>query len=150
MKQTPSTILRNRRARYDYFIDSTIEAGISLFGSEVKSLRLGLGSICDAYACENHGEMFIINSFIPEYKNSRENQFPRRMRKLLLKKKEINKLIGTIKKKGVTLVILSIYSNARGFIKAEIGLARGKREYDKREAEKEKEWKREKISTNVE
>jgi SsrA-binding protein len=143
-------ILKNRRARYEFSIKSTVEAGISLLGLEVKSLRAGQGSIIDSYVIENNGEMFLQNCSIPMYKFSR-NSFssayePRRLRKLLLKKKEIRKYSSMLTMKGMTIVPLSLYSNKRGMIKLEIGIAEGKKMHDKRAAEKEREWKKEKST----
>ncbi len=136
----------NRRARHDYFIDETLEAGLVLTGTEVKSLRQGKASLSDAYAGEEGGELFLFNAFIPEYlQANRFNHAPRRPRKLLLKKREIGKLIGAVQRKGVTLVPLRLYFNERGRAKVEIAVARGKKLYDKRETEKRRDWAREKA-----
>ena len=132
----------NRRARHDYFIESTIEAGIELTGTEVKVLRQGLGSIAEAYAAENGNEIVLINANIPEYPAARFNHLPRRPRRLLLHRREINRLIGAIKRDGITVVPLSIYFNERGRAKIELGIAKGKRKSDKREAEKARDWQR--------
>ncbi|WP_300296744.1 SsrA-binding protein SmpB [Ferrovibrio sp.] len=141
----PRTVADNRRARYDYHLDDTFDAGIVLVGSEVKSLRGGRASIQDAYAAEQDGEIWLINCHIPEYHGAnRFNHEPRRQRKLLLKHKEIDKLIGALKRGGVTLVPLSIYFNERGRAKVKIALARGKKLHDKRETEKARDWDREK------
>ncbi|HLT75977.1 MAG TPA: SsrA-binding protein SmpB [Ferrovibrio sp.] len=145
MAQQPRTVADNRRARFDYHLDETFDAGIVLVGSEVKSLRSGRASIQDAYATEQDGEIWLINSHIPEYHGAnRFNHEPRRQRKLLLKRKEIGKLIGSLKRGGVTLVPLSIYFNERGRAKVKIALARGKKLHDKRETEKTRDWNREK------
>lgn len=144
MPQQPRTVAENRRARYDYHLDETYDAGMVLVGSEVKSLRDGRASIQDAYAAEQGGEIWLINSHIPEYHGAnRFNHEPRRHRKLLLKHREIDKLVGALKRGGVTLVPLTIYFDERGRAKAKIALARGKKLHDKRETEKERDWKRE-------
>jgi SsrA-binding protein len=132
----------NRRARHDYFIESTIEAGIELTGTEVKVLRQGLGSIAEAYAAENGNEIVLINANIPEYPAARFNHLPRRPRRLLLHRREINRLLGAIKRDGITVVPLAIYFNERGRAKIELGVAKGKRKSDKREAEKARDWQR--------
>ncbi len=140
----PKTVAENRRAKFDYFIDDTYEAGISLTGTEVKSLRDGRANIGDSYAAVEANEIWLINSYIPEYHGgNRFNHEPRRHRRLLLNRNEINKLIGALKRGGVTLVPLSVYFNERGRAKVALGLARGKREHDKRATEKDREWKRE-------
>lgn len=145
MAQQSRTVADNRRARFDYHLDETFDAGVVLVGSEVKSLRGGRASIQDAYAAEQDGEIWLINSHIPEYHGAnRFNHEPRRQRKLLLKRKEIGKLIGSLKRGGVTLVPLSIYFNERGRAKVKIALARGKKLHDKRETEKARDWSREK------
>jgi SsrA-binding protein len=137
-------VAENRRARYDYFIDERIEAGIQLAGTEVKALRQGEGSIAEAYATVTDEEVWLINSHIPEYSHgNRLNHEPRRPRKLLLKSREIAKLYGAIARQGLTLVPLSIYFNATGRAKVELALARGKKVHDKRETVKERDWKRE-------
>ena len=136
----------NKRARFDYFIEETIEAGIMLFGSEVKSLRSGKGSIVESYASDEKGdELFLINSFIPEYyEANRFNHNPRRPRKLLVRRRELDRLLIAIRRKGMTLIPLSLYFNERGMAKLELGLATGKKKSDKRETEKERDWQREK------
>ncbi|MCW0236382.1 MAG: SsrA-binding protein SmpB [Ferrovibrio sp.] len=144
MAQQPRTVAENRRARYDYHLDETFDAGVALVGSEVKSLRDGRASIQDAYAAEQGGEIWLINSHIPEYHGAnRFNHEPRRQRKLLLKHREIDRMIGALKRGGVTLVPLTIYFNERGRAKVKVALARGKKLHDKRETEKERDWKRE-------
>jgi len=137
-------VAENRRARYDYFVEDRFEAGIELKGTEVKALRAGEGSIAESYATVDGEEIVLINSHIPEYKNgSYLNHEPRRKRRLLLRKREINKLNGAITRQGLTLVPLSIYFNPAGRAKLELALARGKKTYDKRETIKERDWKRE-------
>jgi SsrA-binding protein len=137
-------VAQNRRARFDYFIQSTVEAGIQLAATEVKVLRQGLASINEAYAIERDGELFLINAHFPEYPPSRFNHEPRRPRKLLLHRREIDKMMGAIKREGITIVPLSIYFNERGRAKVELGLAKGKRKADKRETEKLRDWQRDK------
>jgi SsrA-binding protein len=145
MVQQSRTVAENRRARFDYHLDETYDAGVVLVGSEVKSLRGGRASIQDAYAAEQGGEIWLINSHIPEYHGANQfNHEPRRQRKLLLNRKEIGKLIGSLKRGGVTLVPLTIYFNERGRAKVKIALARGKKLHDKRETEKNRDWQREK------
>ncbi len=137
---------QNRRARHDYFILSTLEAGIMLSGTEVKSLRAGSASIAEAYAGEQNGELFLINAYVPEYKAAnRFNHEPKRARKLLVRRRELDKLLGSIRRDGVTLVPLSIYFNARGVAKVELALARGKHKGDKRAAIKERDWQRQRA-----
>ncbi|MET1027854.1 MAG: SsrA-binding protein SmpB [Dongiaceae bacterium] len=135
---------QNRRARFDYSIEDTVEAGLVLVGSEVKTLRLGRASINEAFAAERDGEMWLFNAYFPEYEAAnRFNHEPRRPRKLLLKRRELGRLIGQTQRAGITLVPLSIYFNKRGIAKVELGLGKGKRKVDKRDAEKERDWKRE-------
>ena len=137
-------VAENRRARFDYFVDERVEAGIALTGTEVKSLRHGEGSIAESYATVEGDEVWLINSHIPEYSHgNRLNHQPKRPRKLLLKGREISKLQGAVARQGLTLVPLSIYFNSRGRAKVEIALARGKKVHDKRETVKERDWKRE-------
>jgi SsrA-binding protein len=135
---------QNRKARHDFLIEDVVEAGMVLTGSEVKTLRLGRASINEAFAAEKDGEMFLFNAYFPEYEGAnRFNHQPRRARKLLLKRREIGRLMGQTQRAGMTLVPLSIYFNERGRAKIELGLARGKRKVDKRASEKERDWKRE-------
>jgi SsrA-binding protein len=134
---------QNRKARHDYFIESTLEAGIQLTGTEVKSLREGRASIAEAYAAEKDGELYLLNAHIPEYSASRFNHEPRRARKLLVHKREKRKLLGAVSREGKTLVPLAIYFNKRGRAKLDLALARGKHKADKRAAIKERDWKRE-------
>ncbi|HZT86715.1 MAG TPA: SsrA-binding protein SmpB [Stellaceae bacterium] len=134
---------QNRRARHDYLIEDTIEAGLVLRGTEVKVLRQGGASIAEAYADEQAGELFLVNANIPEYSAaSHFGHEPRRPRKLLLHRKQMNRLLGAIRREGMTLVPLSIYFNERGRAKIELGLARGKRKADKRQAERDRDWQR--------
>ncbi len=133
----------NRRARHDYLIEDTLEAGLALQGSEVKVLRQGEASIAEAYADEREGELYLIDANIPRYKASgRFNHEPRRPRKLLLHKKEMMKLLGAMRREGMTVIPLAIYFNERGRAKVELGLARGKRKADKRAAERDRDWER--------
>ncbi len=137
---------QNRKARHDYVIEGTIEAGVALVGTEVKSLREGGCQITDAYAAVENGELWLINAHIPEYRGgNRFNHEPRRIRKLLVHKRELNRLLGATEREGRTLVPLSIYFNERGRAKIELGLAKGKKRHDKREAEKARDWQRERA-----
>jgi SsrA-binding protein len=136
-------VAENRRARYEYFIEDTYEAGIMLTGTEVKSLRFGEGSIAESYAEVKNGEVWLINSNVPEFSHgNRHNHTPKRPRKLLLKEREIAKFTGAVERKGMTLVPLSIYFNGRGRAKVELALAKGKNAADKRATTKDREWKR--------
>ena len=137
-------VAENRRARFDYAIESTYEAGIALTGTEVKSLRFGEGSIAESYAEVKEDEAWLINANIPEFSHgNRHNHEPKRPRKLLLNGNEIRKLFGAVAREGMTLVPLSVYFNAKGRAKVELALAKGRKAHDKREYEKEKDWKRE-------
>ena len=137
------TVAENRRARFDYFIDETFEAGIALTGTEVKSLRFGEGSIAESYAEVNNGEVWLVNANVPEFSHgNRFNHEPKRPRKLLLHEREIAKLTGAVERKGMTLVPLSVYFNGRGRAKVELALAKGKNVADKRATMKERDWKR--------
>jgi SsrA-binding protein len=137
---------QNRRARYDYLIEEKLEAGLVLQGSEVKVLRQGQASINEAYAGENAGELFLVNANIPEYAAAKNfSHEPRRPRKLLLHRREMSRLLGAIRREGVTIVPLSIYFNERGRAKVELGLARGKKMADKRQAGKDRDWQRDKA-----
>jgi len=138
-------VAQNRKARYNYSIEDTIEAGIVLTGTEVKSLRAGRGSINECYAAERDGDLYLVNSHIPVYPPAgRFNHEPRRARKLLLHRRQLAKLVGAITREGYTLVPLSIYFNERGRAKVELGLGRGKKKHDKRAAIKERDWQRQK------
>jgi SsrA-binding protein len=136
-------VAENRRARYDYAIDTVYEAGIALTGTEVKSLRSGQGSIVESYAEVRDEQIWLINSNIPEYSHgNRENHEPKRPRKLLMHAREITKLHGAVNRQGMTLVPLMVFFNSRGRAKVELALAKGKKAPDKRAATKEREWKR--------
>ena len=138
-------IAENRKARYNYEIKEKFQAGIILTGTEVKSLRLGKASISESYASDTNGKLFLINSNIPMYEAANNfNHEPTRQRELLVSKKERNKLLGLIKKEGVTLVPLSLYFNNKGFAKLDIGIAKGKKKEDKRESIKLRDWNRQK------
>ena len=147
MSQNDNTkiISQNRRARFNYEIVETMEAGIVLAGSEVKSLRTSKVNISDTYAAPENDEIKIHNLFITEYKNSSQKDTnPRRIRKLLLHKREIKKIQGYIDQKGLTLIPLKLYFNSKGVAKMELAIAKGKKLYDKREAEKKRDWDRSK------
>lgn len=145
-RPTDKFVAQNRKARHDYFIEDSLEAGIVLAGTEVKSLRSSNASIAESYAGEMKGEIFLFNAFIPTYKAAnRENHEERRPRKLLLHAKQRNKLLGSIKREGVTIVPLSVYFNERGIAKVELGLAKGKKKADKRASEKDRDWARDKA-----
>ena len=136
----------NRKARHQYEIGETFEAGIVLGGTEVKSLRGGRANITDAYAGEKNGELFLYNAYIPEYlQANRFNHETRRPRKLLLKKREIAKLAEAVQKEGMTIVPLKIYFNDKGIAKVLLGVARGKKLHDKRETERQRDWDRQKA-----
>ena len=133
----------NRKARFNYFIDETMEAGVALTGTEVKSLRLGKATIAESYADSRGGEIWLINSNIPEYlQANRFNHTPKRPRKLLLHKRQISKLIGAIQRHGRTVVPLEVYFNEKGRAKVQIALATGKQAHDKRQLIKERDWQR--------
>lgn len=135
----------NRKARYLYAIEATLEAGLMLTGSEVKSLRAGKAMIAEAHAYAKDGEIFLVNAHIPEYTMAnRFNHEPRRVRKLLLRKTEARKLSIAVQREGMTLVPLRVYFNKRGIAKIELGLAKGKKLHDKRETEKQRDWARDK------
>ena len=137
------TVAENRRARFDFAIDQTFEAGIALTGTEVKALRFGEGTIAESYAEVKDHQVWLVNSNIPEYSHgNRENHEPKRPRKLLLKEREINKMQAAVMRQGMTLVPLSIYFNDRGRAKVELALGKGKQLHDKRETEKTRDWKR--------
>ncbi len=135
----------NRRARYDYEFLDTFEAGIELHGTEVKSLREGKANIAESYATVENNELVLINSHIPEYSQaSRFNHQPRRKRKLLMHRREINRLAAGVQREGLTIVPLRLYFNERGRAKLAIALAKGKKRHDKRQTEKQRDWQREK------
>jgi SsrA-binding protein len=144
-RDTDRYAAQNRRARHDFLIQDTLEAGIVLQGTEVKMLRQGQASINEAFATERGGELFLVGAHIPEYKSARQNHEPNRPRKLLVHRKELNKLLGSIRREGMTVVPLGIYFNERGLAKCELGLAKGKKKADKREAEKTRDWQRDKA-----
>lgn len=136
-------VAENRRARFEYSIDEVFEAGIALTGTEVKSLRFGEGSIGESYAEVKNGELWLVNSNVPEFSHgNRFNHEPKRPRKLLMKEREIARLQGSVERKGMTLVPLSIYFNGRGRAKVELALAKGKNMADKRQTIKDRDWKR--------
>lgn len=138
-------VAQNRRARFDYSIQDTVEAGIVLFGTEVKSLRRGGASITESYASDQGGELYLLNAHIAPYESGKTfGHEPRRPRKLLLHRREIDKLTGAIRREGMTLVPLSIYFNHRGQAKIALGLAKGRRKADQREAIKDRDWQRQK------
>ena len=141
---TGKLIAENRRARYDYFIESTLEAGLQLTGTEVKSLRNGRANIAESYASVEGREIVLINANIPEYgPANRFNHEPKRPRKLLLHRKEIDRLIGAVQRDGRTLAPLKLYFNDKGRVKLELALATGKKAHDKRATIAERDWKRE-------
>ncbi len=143
---TQKLIAENRRARFDYFLEETMEAGLSLTGSEVKSLRLGRANVAESYAAVEGREIVLINAYIPEYAAaSRFNHEPRRPRKLLLHRKQIDKLIGAVQREGRTIVATRLYWNDEGLAKLELALAKGKKIHDKREAEADRDWARDKA-----
>ena len=138
-------IAENRKARFNYSIEETLEAGLMLTGSEVKSLRAGKANIGDAYASDENGELYLINAHIAEYAQAgRANHDPLRHRKLLLHRRELDKLRGAIQREGMTVVPLRLYFNARGIAKVQLGIAKGKKLHDKRETEKKRDWERQK------
>ncbi len=143
--QARRSVARNRRAFHDYSIEDRIEAGLVLAGTEVKSLREGRATINEAHAGEMEGELWLFNAYIPEYKaGNRFNHETKRPRKLLLRRREIDRLLGAVRRKGMTLVPLALYFSPRGFAKVELGLARGKKAYDKRQAARDRDWQRDK------
>ena len=136
----------NRKARHAYFIESTVEAGLMLVGSEVKSLRSGKATIAESYAQAKDGELFLVNAYIPEYlMANRFNHEPRRVRKLLVRKREAERLSAAVRREGMTLIPLRLYFTPRGIAKIELGIARGKKLHDKRETEKARSWARDKA-----
>ena len=138
-------IAQNRKARRDYHLERPFEVGIQLTGTEVKSLRAGRANINDSYAVERRGEVYLLNAHISQYDGAGPfNHDPMRPRKLLLHKREIRKLVGALRRGGVTLVPLALYFNARGIAKLSLAMASGKRKYDKRADEKARDWQRQK------
>ncbi|MGD9867035.1 MAG: SsrA-binding protein SmpB [Hyphomicrobiales bacterium] len=141
----PRAVAENRKARFNYEIVETFEAGLALLGSEVKSLRSGRANIAEAYASDHDGALYLINANIPEYKQAnRQNHDPHRPRKLLMHRREIDKLTGAIRREGMTIVPLKLYFNNRGIAKLQVALARGKKLHDKRETAKKRDWQRQK------
>jgi SsrA-binding protein len=139
-------VAQNRRARHDYFIEETVEAGLVLTGTEVKSLRQGRASIVEAYGGDQAGELYLFNANIPVYNAaSRFNHQPKRARKLLVHRRQMASLIHRIRRDGYTLVPLKLYFTPRGIAKVELGLAKGKRKLDKRETTKQRDWQRDKA-----
>jgi SsrA-binding protein len=144
-RDSRKSVTENRKARFNYTIEDTLEAGLALTGSEVKSLRAGKANIGDSYASEEGGELYLINAHIAEYAQAgRANHEPTRPRKLLLHRKEIGRLAGAIQREGMTVIPLKLYFNTRGIAKIELGLAKGKKLHDKRETEKKRDWDRQK------
>jgi len=144
-------IAANKRAHYDYAIEQKIDAGIVLTGQEIKSLRTNTGSIRGSFIIEKGGELWLSNCFIKKYQNSNDSFYkPTRDRKLLIKKKEITKIIGNIKQGGMSIIPISLYFNERGFAKLTFGVGKGKKKFDKRQTIKEKDWniKKKKILKN--
>jgi SsrA-binding protein len=140
------TVADNRKARHAYAIESTLEVGIVLSGSEVKALRGGKATIGESYAKAKGGEIFLVNAYIPEYKMAnRFNHEPKRDRKLLVHKAEARKLASAVQREGMTLVPLRLYFTPRGIAKLELGVARGKKLHDKRQSEKQRDWQRDKA-----
>ncbi len=138
-------VAENRKARFNFEIIDTYEAGLVLTGTEVKSLREGKANIAESYASDEGGEIWLINSYLPEYlQANRFNHETRRRRKLLLSAREINRMRAAINREGMTLVPLKVYFNDKGRAKIELALARGKKLHDKRETEKERDWNRQK------
>ncbi len=140
-------IAENRRARFDYFLEDRYEAGIALTGSEVKSLRVGRANIAESYAAVQGDEIVLVNADIPPYAQSGPhfNHEPRRHRKLLLKRKEIDKLIGAVQREGRTIIPTKLFWNEKGLAKLELSLAKGKKEHDKRETSAARDWQRDKA-----
>jgi SsrA-binding protein len=140
-------IAENRRARFDYFLEESFEAGLALTGSEVKSLRNGRANIAESYAAVQGNEIVLVNADIPPYAQAGPhfNHEPRRHRKLLLKRKQLDKLIGAVQREGRTLIPTKLYWNEKGLAKLEVSLAKGKKEHDKREATAERDWQRDKA-----
>lgn len=138
-------IAENRKARFNFSIEDTFEAGIALTGTEVKSIRNGKTTIAESYADPKGGEIWLINANIPEYlQANRFNHEPKRPRKLLLHRKQINRLMGAVERDGMTLIPLKLYFNERGRAKLQLALAKGKKLHDKRDTEKKRDWSREK------
>jgi SsrA-binding protein len=146
-KDDRKIVAENRKARHEYFIEETFEAGISLTGTEVKSLRAGTANIAESYASAERGGIFLINAHIPEYKRAGAffQHEPRRPRQLLLKRREIHKLAIATEREGMTMIPLELYFNARGRAKLRLGIAKGKKLHDKRESKAKQDWNRQKA-----
>jgi len=145
-KDDRKIVADNRKARHDYFFEDVIEAGIMLTGTVVKSLREGRANIAESYASDEGGEIWLINSNIPQYSaGNRNNHEPRRHRKLLLHRRQIDKLAAAVAREGMTLVPLKLFFNDRGMVKLEIALAKGKKTHDKRQTSKDRDWARQKA-----
>ncbi|RZJ93446.1 MAG: SsrA-binding protein SmpB [Brevundimonas sp.] len=145
-KPKTKLIAENRRARYDYFLEDNVEAGIMLVGTEIKALRDGRANIAESYAAVEGREIVLINADIPPYRQAnRFNHEPRRPRKLLLHRKQIDRLIGAVQRDGQTIIPLKLYLNEAGKAKLEIALAKGKKLHDKRETEAKRDWQRDKA-----
>ena len=139
-------IAENRRARFDYFIEDTVEAGLVLTGTEVKSLRVGKANIAESYAAVEGDEIVLVNADIPPYTQAnRFNHEPRRPRKLLLHRRQIDRLMGAVNREGLTIIPTKLYWNDKGVAKLEIGLAKGKKLHDKRETVSQRDWQRDKA-----
>jgi SsrA-binding protein len=140
-------VAENRKARHEYFITDSVEAGLQLTGTEVKSLRKGQANIAESYASSEDGGLWLVNAYIPEYQGAGRffQHEPRRKRRLLLHKKEMHKLAVAVERQGMTLIPLELYFNARGIAKLKLALAEGKKLHDKREAAKKRDWNREKA-----
>lgn len=140
------TIAQNRRARFDYSLEEQFEAGIELTGTEVKSLRLSQASIAESYIEAKNGELFLINAMISEYAPAGDHlqHYPTRKRRLLMRKREINKLSGAVQKEGMSIIPLSLFFNKHGRIKLSLALAKGKKQHDKRQTQKDRDWNRQK------
>ena len=139
-------VAQNRRARHNYIIEETLEAGVVLTGSEVKSLRAGRVSLNEAWAGSQRGELYLMNCHVPVYKEAGNlNHLPTRPRKLLVHRRELNRLTGAVRREGRTLVPLRIYFNERGVAKVELAVAHGKRKSDKRESAKARDWQRQRA-----
>ena len=144
--KTQKLIAENRRARFDYFLEESLEAGLALTGSEVKSLREGRANIAESYASAEGREIVLVNAYIPPYgPANRFNHEPRRPRKLLLHRKQISKLLGSVRRDGRTLIPTKLYFNDKGRVKLELSLAKGKKLHDKREATADRDWARDKA-----
>ena len=141
-----NVVAENRKARFNYEIGDVVEAGLVLTGTEVKALRAGKANIAESYASVENNELWLINSYVPEYSGgNRNNHEPRRHRKLLLARREIDRMMAATDREGMTIVPLRMYFNERGQVKLEVALAKGKKTHDKRQTEKKRDWQREKA-----